>query len=166
LRWPKNFTSVEPPDAGGHRAADRRTTHARPGASCAAGSPRRRDPTVRVGFYGSVSSALLTEVLRRYAGARPGVEVTVRELELSHIGELLDGNVDVAFTRMRPDEADAKIEVLLEEPRVVALPAGHRLADTAREVARTPTEARTADRAAAAGESGDPQPTQSRLTGH
>jgi DNA-binding transcriptional LysR family regulator len=83
---------------------------------------------VRVGFYGSVTSALLTDVLRDFTRAHPAIDVTVRELELSQISELLDGNLDVAFTRMRVDEADAEIEVLLEEPRVVAVPADHRLA--------------------------------------
>jgi DNA-binding transcriptional LysR family regulator len=83
----------------------------------------------RVGFYGSVSSGPLTDVPRSFTRAQPAVEVIVRELELSDIGELLDGNVDVAFTRMRPDEADAQIDVLLEEPRVDVLPAGHHLAD-------------------------------------
>jgi DNA-binding transcriptional LysR family regulator len=83
---------------------------------------------VLVGFYGSASTALLTDVLRVFAQECPTVEVTVRELELSHIGELLDGTVDLAFTRMRPGEAEAHIEVLQEEPRVVVLPSAHPLA--------------------------------------
>jgi DNA-binding transcriptional LysR family regulator len=56
------------------------------------------------------------------------VQVSVRELLLDRIDELLAGSVDVAFTRLLPDQAEVEIEVIASEPRVVALPAAHRLA--------------------------------------
>src|SRR3984885_544949 len=52
-----------------------------------------------VGFYGSAASALLPDVLRGFSEERPSAEVSVRELLLDQIDELLAGGVDVAFTR-------------------------------------------------------------------
>ncbi len=55
-----------------------------------------------VGFYGSAASALLPGLLRAFAEDHPTVEVSVRELLLGRINDLLAGNVDVAFTRLLP----------------------------------------------------------------
>jgi DNA-binding transcriptional LysR family regulator len=81
-----------------------------------------------VGFYGSAASLLLTDVLRTFSRRQPNVAVAVRELELSHVEAITSGPIDVAFTRLAPGEAELEIEVLLREPRVVALPAEHPLA--------------------------------------
>jgi DNA-binding transcriptional LysR family regulator len=84
---------------------------------------------VTVGFYGSAASALLPDVLRAFAEGNPSVDVSVRELLLDRIDEILGGQVDVAFTRLLPGQADVEIEVIAREARVVALPATHPLAD-------------------------------------
>ncbi len=81
-----------------------------------------------VGFYGSAASLLLPDVLKRFGIAHPEVELLVRELELSHVDAITSGRVDVAFTRLHPGEAELEIEILLQEPRVVVLPAAHPLA--------------------------------------
>ena len=80
-----------------------------------------------VGFYGSAASALLPDVLRSFGEEHPSAEVSVRELLLDQIDELLAGGVDVAFTRLLPGQAEVELEVIAREPRVVALPASHSL---------------------------------------
>ena len=60
------------------------------------------------------------------------VEVSVRELLLDRLDDLRSGKVDVAFTRLLPGQSDIDIEVLAREPRLVVLPASHRLANRAR----------------------------------
>jgi DNA-binding transcriptional LysR family regulator len=81
-----------------------------------------------VGFYGSAASALLPGLLSSFSRAHPNVEVSIRELLLDQIDELLAGKVDVAFTRLLPGQADVELEVVGREPRLVALPVGHSLA--------------------------------------
>ncbi len=84
-----------------------------------------------VGFFGSAASALLPNLLRSFGEEHPSAEVSVRELLLDQIDELLTGGVDVAFTRLLPGQAEVELEVIAREPRVVALPASHPLAGRA-----------------------------------
>ena len=84
-----------------------------------------------VGFYGSAASALLPDVLRGFTEERPSAEVSVRELLLDQIDELLAGGVDVAFTRLLPGQAEVELEVIARESRVVALRASHPLSGRA-----------------------------------
>jgi DNA-binding transcriptional LysR family regulator len=44
------------------------------------------------------------------------------------IDEILDGRVDVAFTRLKPGQTELEVEVLTDAPRLVALARGHPLA--------------------------------------
>jgi DNA-binding transcriptional LysR family regulator len=53
-----------------------------------------------VGFYGSAASSLLPDLLRSFGEEHPTAEVSVRELLLDQLDELLAGGVDVAFTRL------------------------------------------------------------------
>jgi DNA-binding transcriptional LysR family regulator len=80
-----------------------------------------------VGFYGSAASALLPDLLRSFSDEHPSADVSVRELLLDQIDELLSGGVDVAFTRLLAGQADVELEVIAREPRVVALPVSHSL---------------------------------------
>ncbi|HZV75280.1 MAG TPA: LysR substrate-binding domain-containing protein [Conexibacter sp.] len=84
-----------------------------------------------VGFLGSAASTLLPDVLRTHEQRRPNVRVSLRELGFADVDELLDGGVDLAFTRLLPGQTELELEVLGDEARVVALPAAHPL--TARE---------------------------------
>lgn len=81
-----------------------------------------------VGFYASAASALLPDVLRAFSQRHPSVEVSVRELLLGDVDDILTGKVDVAFTRLQPDQTEVEVEVLTQEPRLVALPVKHPLA--------------------------------------
>ncbi len=92
-------------------------------ATRAAGVPR-----LRVGFYGSAGSDLLPGALRAFAEREPSCAVSVSELQLGSIDAVLHGVVDVAFTRLEPDQTQLEVVVILEEPRLVALPATHPLA--------------------------------------
>ncbi len=84
-------------------------------------------PRLSVGFYGSAAIALLPDTLREFGERHPACAVTVRELMLGHLDAIVNGDVDVAFTRLVPGQTELETEVLLSEPRVVALPATHRL---------------------------------------
>jgi DNA-binding transcriptional LysR family regulator len=89
----------------------------------AAGAPR-----LTVGFYGSAASELLPEVLREFSERLPGIEVSVRELLLGSIHDILDGSVNIAFTRLLPGQTELEVEVLTQEPRLAAIASTHPLA--------------------------------------
>jgi DNA-binding transcriptional LysR family regulator len=81
-----------------------------------------------VGFYGSAGRGLLPAVLTAFHERQPMTEVTVREILLGSIDEILDGKVDVAFTRLTPDQTELEVEILATEPRLIALANTHPLA--------------------------------------
>jgi DNA-binding transcriptional LysR family regulator len=85
-------------------------------------------PSLTVGFYGSSGSTLLPNVLRAFGERHPSVTVSVRELLLGSIDDILNGSVDVAFTRLTPEQTELEVEILAAEPRLVALPLSHPLA--------------------------------------
>jgi DNA-binding transcriptional LysR family regulator len=66
-------------------------------------------------------------VLRAFGDAYPSTEVSVRELLLGSLEDVLEGRVDLAYTRLEPGQADLEIQVLAREPRLVALARSHRL---------------------------------------
>ena len=82
---------------------------------------------LRVGFYGTAGSELLPETLREFAALHPSVTVSIHELLLGSIDEVLEGRVDLAFTRLLPGQTELEIEVLSAEPRLVAVAKTHRL---------------------------------------
>ena len=92
-------------------------------ATIAAGAPR-----LMVGFYGSAGSDLLPDVLRAFAEREPSFAVSVCELLLGSVDAVLNGEVDLAFTRLRPGQTQLEVEVIGQEPRLAALPAAHPLA--------------------------------------
>jgi DNA-binding transcriptional LysR family regulator len=89
----------------------------------AAGAPR-----LTVGFYGSAASELLPDVLRDFSERLPAIEVSVRELLLGSIHDILDGSVNIAFTRLLTGQTELEVEALTQEPRLAALPSTHPLA--------------------------------------
>lgn len=93
-------------------------------ATRAAGAAR-----VTVGFYGSAASLLLPDVLRAFGERHPSLSVSVRELLFGSIDDILEGEVDLAFTRLQPGQTELEIEVLGHEPRLVALASEHPLAE-------------------------------------
>jgi DNA-binding transcriptional LysR family regulator len=84
-----------------------------------------------IGFYGSAGLALLPAVLSAFQRRQPATEVSVREILLGSIDEILDGRVDIAFTRLMPDQTELEVEVIATEPRLIALANTHPLAGRA-----------------------------------
>ncbi len=84
--------------------------------------------TLNVGFYGSAAVALLPDVLRAFNERHPSYAVSVHELLLGSIDDILNGSVNIAFTRLQPDQTELEVEVLRQEPRSVAVAQSHRLA--------------------------------------
>jgi DNA-binding transcriptional LysR family regulator len=84
-----------------------------------------------VGFFGSAGSSLLAPVLRAFKEQHPSAEVTLHELLLDRLHDVADGTVDVAFTRLRPNQVEESIEVevLVEDPRMLVVWPQHRLAE-------------------------------------
>lgn len=72
----------------------------------------------------------LIEPLQQFGRARPDVHVQVRELDfVTQDSALREGRVDIAV--LCPPPPDAHVHPLHEEPMIIALPAGHRLAGSA-----------------------------------
>ena len=92
-------------------------------ATRAAGSEQ-----LTIGFYGSAAGTLLPHALRAFSEEHPAVRISVRELLLGRLDDVIGGNVDVAFTRLQCGQAEVQVEVIAREPRMVALPREHRLA--------------------------------------
>jgi DNA-binding transcriptional LysR family regulator len=85
-------------------------------------------PELRIGFYGSAGSDLLAGALRAFGEEHPSCSVSVRELPFGSIDAILNGEVNVAFTRLNPGQTELEVEVIAHEPRVVALATAHPLA--------------------------------------
>lgn len=87
---------------------------------------------LRVGVFAHGAAELTTPVLQAFRAARPGVQLTVRELDFTQqTSELAEHRVDVAL--VRPPLADDRVRLtpLAMEPRVAVVPAGHPLAGAA-----------------------------------
>ena len=84
-----------------------------------------------IGFYGSAANAWLPKLLRGFNERRPSVDVSVKDLLLGGIEDILDGSVDIAFTRLLPGQAGVEVEVIAREPRLVAVPNTHPLSGRA-----------------------------------
>ena len=81
-----------------------------------------------LGFVPSTLYGYLPEVIRRYRGARPGVELTLLELTtLEQIAALKEGRIDVGFGRIPFDDPMIERRLLRNERLIVALPTGHSL---------------------------------------
>jgi DNA-binding transcriptional LysR family regulator len=85
-------------------------------------------PELTVGFYGSAGNDLLADALRAFGGRHPSYSVSLRELPFGSIDAILNGEVNVAFTRLNPGQTELEVEVIAQEPRLVALAVAHPLA--------------------------------------
>jgi DNA-binding transcriptional LysR family regulator len=95
---------------------------------------RREDAAVRglvrVGFEASGAGKLTARARAEFARRRPDVVVQPYRFDWGEeVGALRDGRVDVAFVWLPADLSGLDCEVVLVDPRVVGLAAGHRLAD-------------------------------------
>jgi DNA-binding transcriptional LysR family regulator len=85
-----------------------------------------------VGFSTSIGRGLLPSIRTHFAERHPGWQLTLKQVPWSDpTGGLADGDTDVALVWLPvPGLDDAySCQVLVTEPRWVALPLGHRLAD-------------------------------------
>lgn len=118
---------VELTDAGRQLLADAgpllASTYAvRRRVSVAARGSRR----LMVGFRAGIP---VIPAARAFEARHPDVVVDVQRIEGDDQAPmLLDGRIDVAYVRLPIDEAGLRVTPLYTEPRVAALPAGHRLA--------------------------------------
>jgi DNA-binding transcriptional LysR family regulator len=84
---------------------------------------------VRVGTGATAGLELVPAVLRAFRQARPLVHLDLLQIDWEdYSGGLLDGSADAAFVWLPFEHSELSFAELLEEPRVVALAAGHPLA--------------------------------------
>jgi DNA-binding transcriptional LysR family regulator len=85
---------------------------------------------LRVGFMSSAANEATQQIIAAFARRRPGWRVDMQQAAWSDpTAGLAAGDVDAALLRLPfPGQDDMRTEVLLTEPRWVALPAAHPLA--------------------------------------
>ena len=85
---------------------------------------------VAIGFVGAaLTSGVLPAALRRLRKERPGVRIVVRQLSSGdQVAQLRAGELDVALVHRAPRSAELESQVLMEQPYVLAVPRGGRLA--------------------------------------
>ena len=88
---------------------------------------------LRVGFIASAANEATQQIIGEFTRRRPGWRVDMRQADWSHpTAGLADGDADAALLRLPfPGQDVFNVEVLLTEPRWVALPESHRLAASA-----------------------------------
>ncbi|MDI2128491.1 LysR family transcriptional regulator [Yinghuangia seranimata] len=88
---------------------------------------------LRVGFVASAANEHTQAIIAAFARGRPGWRVDMRQTDWSDpTAGLADGAVDAALLRLPfPDQEAFQVTVLFTEPRWVALPSGHPLAERA-----------------------------------
>ncbi|MFF8643617.1 LysR family transcriptional regulator [Streptomyces sp. NPDC015345] len=86
-----------------------------------------------VGFLGSGAGSLTAPILATFRERCPGCEVAMRETQYQDpLGALRGGEIDVLFTCLPVAEPDLTVgPVVINEPRVLAVPLGHPLATRA-----------------------------------
>jgi DNA-binding transcriptional LysR family regulator len=90
----------------------------------------RAAKVLRVGFISSAANEATQQIIAAFARRRPGWRVDMQQAAWSDpTAGLVTGDVDAALLRLPfPGQDGVRIEVLLTEPRWVALPATHPLA--------------------------------------
>ena len=83
---------------------------------------------LRVGFMSSAANEATQQIIAAFGRRRAGWRVDLQQAAWSDpTAGLADGDVDAALLRLPfPGQEDMRIEVLLTEPRWVALPVTHR----------------------------------------
>jgi LysR family transcriptional regulator, benzoate and cis,cis-muconate-responsive activator of ben and cat genes len=85
--------------------------------------------TLAVGFVASTLYGLLPDIIRRYRERHPEVDIALHEMTtVEQLKALKEGRIDVGFGRLKSADPSIRRILLREEPMVVALFPGHRLA--------------------------------------
>jgi DNA-binding transcriptional LysR family regulator len=85
---------------------------------------------LRIGLCGPVTALFLPKLVRRFRRRFPGVTLALRERSPSaQVGALLEGSIDIGFTRGVPVESRHLVDQirLFREPVIAALPKSHPL---------------------------------------
>ncbi|GAA2402440.1 LysR family transcriptional regulator [Streptomyces glaucosporus] len=92
------------------------------------------DGVLHVGFLGVGAGELTPRILGAFRTRHPACEIRMRETHFADpLGPLRSGEVDVLITRLPVEEPDLTVgPVVLSEPRVLAVPAGHPFARRSR----------------------------------
>lgn len=78
-----------------------------------------------VGFVGSATLSVLPEILLRFRGRYPDVELELREMSTQdQLVALRDGTIRAAFGRMSPVEPPLMRILVARDPMILALPSG------------------------------------------
>lgn len=84
---------------------------------------------IAVGFFEHIAYTLLPTLIREFQERFPDVSVELRWFTAAEQANALTrGEVDIAFVRSMPSDADLKAALILEEPFVVAIAEDHPLA--------------------------------------
>lgn len=82
--------------------------------------------TLRVGFRPGI---IVSDVVQTFTRAYPDVSVVAQRIEWDEQhAAVLDGSVDVAWVRTPIDDRELELVPLFDDPEMIALPVGHRLA--------------------------------------
>ncbi|RQR35425.1 DNA-binding transcriptional regulator HcaR [Burkholderia sp. Bp9143] len=85
--------------------------------------------TVKIGFVPAAEVAIFPAILPKLRMQFPGVHVELRSLTtMEQEDALLRGDIDIAFMRRPVHHPELRAEVVLTEPLIVLMPAGHPLA--------------------------------------
>jgi DNA-binding transcriptional LysR family regulator len=95
---------------------------------------QRRSRRVQVGAFSTAMAALVPQALAALAIHEPKINVVLREGTSERLTErLATGRLDLAIVTTTPEPpAGVVLDVLLDDPLLLALPRGHRLAGLAR----------------------------------
>ena len=131
----RHAAGVTPTPAGRDLIAEARRTVRQAGRVAAvAGRHRRGEAGVlRVGFEASGAGELTTRARAEFTARYPGVRVEPKRFDWGgEAAALHNAVVDLAFVWLPADLTGLRAEVVHTEPRMVGLPAGHRLAARSR----------------------------------
>jgi DNA-binding transcriptional LysR family regulator len=82
-----------------------------------------------IGSLGPAPGGLFAPAVARFGSLHPNVRVEVRALDFTDlIASVREQRVDLAFLYEPLEEPDLEVTPLFSEPRIVVVPAGHRLA--------------------------------------
>ncbi|QBD75548.1 LysR family transcriptional regulator [Ktedonosporobacter rubrisoli] len=85
--------------------------------------------SLTIGFVGSATYEILPKILRAYRASFPDVKLDLRQLTTAEqVKALIAGQIQLGFLRPPIQKETLRLETLLREPLVVALPKDHQLA--------------------------------------
>jgi DNA-binding transcriptional LysR family regulator len=94
---------------------------------------RGEDGSLVVGVCGSVMFTRFSEVVKRFRGSHPHVDLQLRDLNAcQQVEQLLDGTLDISVLRDGKPRDGLLMQTLYREPLIAVLPERHQLAGKAK----------------------------------